>query len=130
MRIILTTAFIWVATLAHGQQDGIRATIDAQIEAFASGDLSQAFTYASPSIKTFFGTPERFETMVRSGYPMVVGPDAVQDVELKEMRGAYWQRVLFRDGAGRSHLLEYQMIQVDGEWRINGVRPVPLGPSA
>ncbi|CUI61766.1 DUF4864 domain-containing protein [Cognatishimia activa] len=130
MRIILTTAFIWVATLVHGQQDGIRATIDAQIEAFGRGDFSQAFTYASPSIQMFFGTPERFETMVRSGYPMVVGPDAVQYFELKEMRGAYWQKVLFRDGSGATHLLEYQMIQVDGEWRINGVRPVPLGPSA
>ncbi|MFY0596688.1 MAG: DUF4864 domain-containing protein [Cognatishimia sp.] len=130
MRLVFASILIWFATLAMAQQDGIRATIDAQITAFERGDFGQAFEYASPYIQTMFGSSDQFETMVRSGYPMVLAPADVRYFDLTEEQGAYWQKVLFEDQAGATHLLEYQMIQIAGTWRINGVRFVPLGPSA
>lgn len=130
MRLLLASVLIWVSTLAFAQQDGIRTTIDAQVAAFTSGDFDKAFEFASPSIQTMFGSSEQFERMVISGYPMVVGPESVRYFELTEVQGAYWQKVLFEDTSGATYLLEYQMIEIAGEWRINGVRFVPLGPAA
>ena len=34
-------------------------------------DAKRAFSYAAPSIRAMFGTPERFLAMVRAGYPVV-----------------------------------------------------------
>lgn len=59
--------------------------------------------------------------MVRNGYPMVWRPAEVRYLKLREVKGALWQRVLIRDRAGGVHLLDYQMVRVDGNWRINGV---------
>ncbi len=36
-----------------------------------SDDAKRAFSYAAPSIRAMFGTPERFLAMVRAGYPVV-----------------------------------------------------------
>ena len=45
--------------------------VSAQLEAFAKDDAKRAFSYAAPSIRAMFGTPERFLAMVRAGYPVV-----------------------------------------------------------
>ena len=42
-----------------------------------SDDAKRAFSYAAPSIRAMFGTPERFLAMVRAGYPVVYRPPAV-----------------------------------------------------
>lgn len=101
---------------------GIEATIDAQIEAFLRDDFAKAFTFASPNIQGIFGTHQNFGQMVRSGYPMVWRPADVQYLELREFQGALWQRVMIRDMAGGVHMLDYQMIQMGDDWRINGVQ--------
>ena len=129
MRILLTTVLIWLGTLLSAQQDGIRATIDGQISAFSEGDFAAAFEYASPTIQSMFGSPDRFEFMVRSGYPMVVSPQAVQYLDLTEIGGGYLQKVLLQDPSGQTHILIYQMIEWQGSWRINGVGFAPLGQS-
>ena len=49
------------------QQDEIRGVISAQVEAFLANDFATAFSFASPSIKGLFGSPERFGQMVRQG---------------------------------------------------------------
>ena len=38
----------------------VRAVVEAQLEAFAADDAKKAFSYAAPSIRKMFGTPERF----------------------------------------------------------------------
>ncbi len=109
-----------VAPLA--QDRDIESTISAQISAFLADDLSAAFDHASPSIQTLFQTPENFGVMVRRGYPMVWRPDDVRFLELREIAGNLWQKVMIRDGAGQIHLLDYQMIRSEGAWKINGVQ--------
>lgn len=101
---------------------GIEDTITAQIDAFLNDDFAEAFTYASPNIQGFFGTSERFGQMVRNGYPMVWRPGDVQYLELRDVAGNLWQKVLIRDQQGGTHILDYQMIQTSDGWKINGVQ--------
>ena len=124
-------SFLALPALAQGDaSSGIEATINRQIEAFQVDDFATAFTFASPSIQGMFGTSERFGAMVRQGYPMVWRPSDVQYLSLENRGGLLFQKVLVRDAAGASHLLEYQMIRVEEAWRINGVvllRPPGVG---
>ena len=111
-------------------EPGIELTIQSQIEAFLVDDFSRAFTFASPSIRMYFGNPERFGAMVRNGYPMVLRPDEFRFLELRDIDGRVWQKVLIRDEFGAVHLLDYQMVQTPDGWRINGVqvlRPPDVG---
>ena len=107
---------------ARAQDRGIEQTITQQLEAFKADDVGAAFDYASPNIKNIFRTPENFGAMVRQGYPMVWRPGEVTYLEQREIAGAIWQKVQIVDGAGRVHILDYQMIQTAEGWQINGVQ--------
>lgn len=100
----------------------IEATIGAQIDAFQIDDFAKAFTFASPNIQGMFGSSDRFGLMVQNGYPMVWRPGEVQYLELRDVAGALWQRVMIRDRLGGVHMLDYQMIETADGWRINGVQ--------
>jgi hypothetical protein len=102
--------------------DPIQRVINDQLQAFLADDFDTAFTYASPSIKRMFGSPERFGQMVRDGYPMVHRPEDVTMLDQREMDGRVFQRVMIRDMGGRVHMLAYQMIETDEGWQINGVQ--------
>ncbi len=107
---------------APAQEAEIRAVIDRQIAAFRAEDVERAFTYASPGIRRLFGTPENFGAMVKGGYPMVWRPGELRFLELREVAGQLWQKVLLRDRAGALHLLDYQMIETGAGWKINAVQ--------
>ena len=123
--VVVALALCWacIASAADVQARvlGIEATIDAQIDAFLKDDFARAYSFASPGIQGLFGNHQKFGQMVRNGYPMVWRPAEVRYLKLREVKGALWQRVLIRDRAGGVHLLDYQMVRVDGNWRINGV---------
>lgn len=129
MRRVLQSVFLsfWFSVGAWAAEvepaiPGIELTIDSQIEAFLRDDFDAAFGFASDSIKGVFGSPERFGQMVRNGYPMVWRPGEVRYLELRDVDGALWQKVLIRDRLGRLHVLDYQMIETAEGWRINGVQ--------
>lgn len=107
---------------AEGHGPAITGVIQSQIDAFLRDDFDEAFSYASPGIQQFFGTPERFGAMVRNSYPMVWRPADVQYLELETFNGQTWQRVMITDGAGGVHMLGYQMIEDGDGWQINGVQ--------
>lgn len=116
----------FAAPVARAQDSAaIEAVISDQIAAFQGDDLVAAFTHASPSIRSIFQTPERFGQMVRQGYPMVYRPDSVRFLERREQGGFVVQRVMIGDAQGQLHLLEYQMLQTDSGFLINGVRLLP-----
>jgi hypothetical protein len=106
---------------ADDRDDGIRTVIGGQIEAFRADDFPRAFDFASPMIREMFRTPENFGQMVRNGYPMVWRPAEVRMGELAERGGKLFQQVILRDASGRLFVAEYEMVLVDGRWRINGV---------
>lgn len=117
---------LWFGTASAEEtlppEAGIEATITAQIDAFLKDDFAKAFTYASPNIQGMFGSSDRFGQMVRNGYPMVWRPGDVDYLELREIGGALWQKVMIRDQQGTTHVLDYQMIQTSDGWKINGVQ--------
>jgi hypothetical protein len=115
-----------LATAAPAQTaDGIESTIRSQMDAFLADDFVTAFTFASPAIKGIFQTPENFGAMVKQGYPMVHRPADVQMLERRDVGGAVVQRVMVTDGAGNTHVLDYQMVPAAGGWQINGVQLLP-----
>ena len=124
--LAVLASFLWFG-VAQAQDAlppdaGIEATISAQIDAFLKDDFAEAFTYASPNIQGMFGTSDRFGQMVRNGYPMVWRPGDVQYLELRNVGGALWQKVMIRDQQGGMHVLDYQMIETSEGWKINGVQ--------
>ncbi len=131
MRAFLLTLalMLGLAGAAHAQSDEIEATIGAQLEAFKADDFERAFTYASPNIQGIFQTPDNFGRMVQGGYPMVWRPAEVTFLDLAETGGLLFQRVQIRDGEGRLHVLEYQMIETEEGWKINGVRILQAPPA-
>lgn len=114
-----------LAVPAAAQEAPIQQTIRSQIDAFLADDFSRAFTFASPTIKGMFGTPENFGAMVKNGYPMVYRPAQVEMGELREIAGNLWQRVRIVDQAGRAHLLDYMMVETPEGWQINAVQLLP-----
>jgi hypothetical protein len=125
-RLLLSTLTALAMGLpASAQEAPIQDTIQNQLDAFLADDFATAFSFASPSIKGIFGTPQNFGAMVSQGYPMVRRPAEVQMLELREVAGALWQRVRIVDQAGQTHLLDYQMIETPDGWQINGVQLLP-----
>lgn len=114
-----------LALPAAAQEAPIRNTIQSQIEAFQADDFARAFTFASPTIKQMFGTPENFGAMVKQGYPMVYRPAEVQMMELREVAGNLWQRVRITDQAGAGWYLDYMMVETPEGWQINAVQILP-----
>jgi hypothetical protein len=110
---------------ADPHENGIQAVISAQISAFQSDDFDTAFTFASPNIRRMFGSSERFGDMVRQGYPMVYRPGSLRFLDVTQRGNALIQRVLVTDADGRIHVLEYEMLGIEGAFVINGVRLVP-----
>lgn len=120
---VLTAACL--ALPAQAQEAPIQSTIQSQLDAFLVDDFARAFTFASPMIKGMFGTPDNFGTMVQQGYPMVARHGAVQMLELRTVAGNLWQRVMITDTMGRTHLLDYQMVDSADGWQINAVQLLP-----
>lgn len=131
MRSILVTLMLCLATVwavpASAQDDATRdpaieQVIQQQLSAFQANDLDTAFSFASPTIQEKFGSSERFGQMVEMGYPMVWRPSRYQMQRIVQTEMGPVQVVLFEDGAGRLHEAGYLMQQIDGVWRINGVK--------
>lgn len=103
----------------------IRAVINRQIDAFRRDDARGAFALVSPEVQETFGTAERFLDAMRVSYRAVyrpaqvtflnltvIGPDAVQRVQLRDGSGAVW------------HAYYAMQRQRDGSWRTSGCRLV------
>ena len=98
-----------------------RTVVSAQLEAFAKDDAKRAFSYAAPSIRAMFGTPERFLAMVRVGYPVVYRAAGVTFLVPLRVEGDLVQGVHLTDGDGTRWLATYRLErQPDGSWRIAG----------
>ena len=123
--LLFATVMAMPATAQEARVPEIEATIQGQITAFLAEDVTTAFGFAAPNIKGFFGTAENFGAMVRQGYPMVWNPSAVRMLDLRNEQGNLMQRVMVTDQAGRTHLLDYQMLETPEGWQINGVQLLP-----
>jgi len=119
--LALTLGLVAPAARADEASD-IRAVIGAQLEAFRADDWAGAFAHASPMIQGMFRTPEGFGRMVRGGYPMVWRPARVETGPLEQGPGGPVQLMFFEDAKGARYVAAYQMKQIGGAWRIDGVQ--------
>lgn len=107
--------------VADADARAARTVVSAQLEAFASDDARRAFSYAAPSIRAMFVTPERFLAMVRAGYPVVYRATRVTFLVPLHVEGDLVQGVHLTDAAGMLWLATYRLErQGDGSWRIAG----------
>jgi len=125
MRLSALLLAVGLALPAEAQEEPIQAVIESQIAALQADDFALAFSFASPTIKQLFGTPENFGLMVKDGYPMVYRPSDVDMQELREIAGNLWQRVRVVDQAGKTWFLDYMMIETPEGWQINAVQILP-----
>jgi hypothetical protein len=99
----------------------IRAVVEAQLAAFAADDAKRAFSYAAPSIREMFGTPDRFMEMVRTGYPVVYHASSVVFLNPVWVEGQLFEGVQLTDADGSVWLATYRLErQPDRSWRISG----------
>ena len=123
----LILGFLMFAMPATAQNsDAIEDVIANQLSAFNDRDVQTAWSFASPMIQGLFGSPENFGTMVEQGYPMVWTNTDVQFLELREISGVFYQKVMMRDPSGQRHVMEYAMVETPAGWLINGVSELPL----
>ena len=122
----LTTA-ARAAVLPEPDAGAVRQVVQAQLDALAAGDAERAFSYAAAAIQTQFGGAANFMAMVRSGYPMVVRPDAVTFFQAQADDAAdgttltVRQNVQLRDRDGRLWMATYLLERQAGAgWRIGG----------
>ena len=131
LRILAACLFLHLSAPLAAAQDilapnpDIEAAIASQFDAFRTGDVEDAWTYASPNIQSLFGSVGNFARMVEQGYPMVWQPGEVDFIDLQSFGGLLVQRVQVIDAEGRVHYLGYQMVETEGGWRINGVQLLP-----
>lgn len=120
-------AILWLilmlsSPLAAGEKEDVQAIINGQIEAFQKDDFVAAFTYASPSIRSMFGTPENFGKMVQRGYPMVWRPKDVRFLDFESTPAGLMQSLQIVDQAGKVHYLRYFVVSTSKGWKISGVQ--------
>ena len=126
--LLLTLGFFGVASgagprISDADAKAIRAVVQAQLDAFATGDGEKAFSYAAPGIRAQFGIPGVFMAMVREGYPVVYRPASVDFLPVSMERGEVFQRVRMTDAEGVVWVAHYAMEkQKNGAWRIAGCR--------
>ena len=92
-----------------------------QLEAFRRDDYDAAFGFASAEIHATFDR-NRFETMVRGGYPEIArSVFAVIDGSHRGPDGRLYVLMRVRGANGQGVEAVYEMVLEHGQWRINGV---------
>jgi hypothetical protein len=113
---------VLVLAATAGPKEDVQATIKGQFLAFLEGDVNRAFTYASSSIRSMFGTAQNFGAMVQRSYPMVWRSAGVTFLEHRETSLGRTQDVKIVDVAGTAHYLRYFVTQTSSGWKISGVQ--------
>ena len=120
LAVMLYTACA-AADIENRDAQAIRDVVSEQLDAFARDDATRAFSYATPEIRSQFGTADAFMTMVRKSYPAVYRPRSVQFEKPANIAGEIIQPVRLTDAEGRAWLALYPMQRDrNGTWRING----------
>lgn len=130
MRAAIITVFALFLSLPVWAQDSPESVITKQFDAFRADDLERAFSYASPMIQGYFRTPETFGRMVSQGYPQIRMPGEVTLRDLREEGGRLLQRVEVRGADGVPQMFDYELVETENGWKINGVTYVKGPPLA
>lgn len=110
-----------IRQLGNADRAAIQQVIKGQLDAFRRDDDSAAFGMAAPSIRTMFGNPENFMTMVKNGFQPLYRLKEFSFDALLEEDGRTLQRMRVVGADGVAHMALYTMErQADGRWLIAG----------
>ncbi|WP_075289084.1 DUF4864 domain-containing protein [Pararhizobium arenae] len=109
--------------------DTAQSIIQQQIEAFLADDKTQAYSFASPQIRSKFPNEDVFFEMVRRGYSPVYRPGNFAFGRSKIEGGRIVQEVLISAPDGKDWTALYFLEkQPDGSYKINGVQMLQQAP--
>lgn len=109
------------AEVGDAESAMFRQIISDQIAAFIADDGAKAWSFAAPSIKQLFPTPDVFMSMVKKGYQPVYRQQSFEFGEITETAGRPTQHVTIVDMNGKVWTALYTMQQQpDGTWKISG----------
>ena len=120
---LLLIAFVaGSGVLAYAGEDiaAGQSVIQSQEEAFGRDDAAAAYTFAAPSIKSWYRTPETFMSMVRNGYAPVYRHRSFEFGEAIVLDGKIKQQVHIIDADGVAWEALYTLEpQTDGTLKIS-----------
>jgi hypothetical protein len=109
------------APVGDADKAAIRSIIQSQMAAFQKDDAAAAFAFATPLLRTRFGSADNFMAMVRQGYQPVYRPSQVSFGILEQTADSVIQHVLVVGPDGEVHeALYFLERQPDGSWLIGG----------
>lgn len=135
MRVLaILFALVFNLSLAQAQSSSdptadFRRIITSQLAALQNGDADGAWAFAHSSIRSIFGSPDRFYQMVDRGYRPLIDFTRVTFQEAEQSDQVWVQSVRLRDLNDDEYLAFYAMQRnSEGEWRIAGVQIYPYQP--
>ncbi len=107
------------ASAEEAREAAIREVVTRQLDAIKKDDATAAYAIASPDIQMMFGNSAAFMSMVQLGFPQIYRSIGHKFLNIDKSSGSVMQRVLI-EGEKGSVIVRYEMIEIDGNWRING----------
>jgi len=122
--LLFTLVFIFIGNsfaITTDEENEIKFIVNQQLEAFQDDDFEKAYSFASPTIKKMFSSPEVFRKMVIGGYQAVYRPQSIKMGSVEIIKGVTTLKVYLVDPNGEFVTANYLMEkQENGEWLISG----------
>ena len=122
--LLFALVFIFIGNsfaITTDEENEIKSVVNQQLEAFKNDDFEKAYSFASPTIKKMFSSPEVFRKMVIGGYQAVYRPQSIKIGSVEIIKGVATLKVYLVDPNGEFVTANYLMEQQeDGEWLIGG----------
>ena len=122
--LLFALVFIFIGNsfaITIDEENQIKSIVNQQLEAFKNDDFEKAYSFASPTIKKMFSSPEVFRKMVIGGYQAVYRPQSIKIGSVEIIKGVATLKVYLVDPNGEFVTANYLMEQQeDGEWLIGG----------
>ena len=122
--LLFALVFIFIGNsfaITIDEENEIKSIVNQQLEAFKNDDFEKAYSFASPTIKKMFSSPEVFRKMVIGGYQAVYRPQSIKIGSVEIIKGVATLKVYLVDPNGEFVTANYLMEkQEDGEWLIGG----------
>ena len=122
--LLFALVFIFIGNsfaITTDEENEIKSIVNQQLEAFQNDDFEKAYSFASPTIKKMFISPEVFRKMVIGGYQAVYRPQSIKMGSVEIIKGVTTLKVYLVDPNGEFVTANYMMEkQENGEWLIAG----------
>ena len=122
--LLFALVFIFIGNsfaITTDEENEIKSIVNQQLEAFQNDDFEKAYSFASPTIKKMFSSPEVFRKMVIGGYQAVYRPQSIKMGSVEIIKGVTTLKVYLVDPNGEFVTANYLMEkQGNGEWLIAG----------